>query len=236
MHHAKVLTPAIEQQFARFLATQPRIILGSSSTSRRAIMDDLMNPFNYKYETQTADIDEKAIRDPVPENLVMQLGHAKAAAIISKMRSSTASQPAAGDANQSTGEVVSGFLLTCDQVVVHEGCILEKPTSPEEARTFISGYARAPASTVGSVVCTNLATGTTCQQLDLATIHMNPVPDDSIEALIKEGDIFWCAGGLMIEHPLVEPLITKIEGTEDSVRGLSKLLVVQLLLQAAGFQ
>ncbi|KAK9916784.1 hypothetical protein WJX75_006979 [Coccomyxa subellipsoidea] len=51
-----------------------------------------------------------------------------------------------------------------------------------------------------------------------------------VEELISEGAIFRCAGGLMIEHPLVEPLITSIQGTKDSVMGLSKKLVLEGLL------
>lgn len=52
---------------------------------------------------RTADIDEKAIRSPVPKELVLSLAEAKATAILQKMR-------AAGE------DTSSGFLLTCDQV------------------------------------------------------------------------------------------------------------------------
>lgn len=43
----------------------------------------------------------------------------------------------------------------------------------------------------------------------------------------------YCAGGLMIEHPLVSPYIVRIEGSEDGVRGLSKALLLNLLLEVA---
>lgn len=38
----------------------------------------------------------------------------------------------------------------------------------------------------------------------------------------------------MIEHPLVTPYITHIDGTQDSVMGLGKEAVMSVLLQAAG--
>lgn len=38
-----------------------------------------------------------------------------------------------------------------------------------------------------------------------------------------------CAGGLMVEHELVSPYVMKIDGTMDSVMGLSKPLVLKLL-------
>ena len=66
----------------------------------------------------TADIDEKAVGDRAsnPENLVLELARAKAAAIHKKL-----------------GKVqTKALLITCDQVVVHNGKVLEKPVSEEE--------------------------------------------------------------------------------------------------------
>lgn len=95
---------------------------------------------------------------------------------------------------------------------MHNGEIREKPESAEEARSFIRSYADAPASTVGAAVCTCLDTGTTVEDLDICTLHMDPVPEDVIDALIEEGGVFACAGGLMVEHPLVQPYVTSIQG------------------------
>lgn len=52
-----------------------------------------------------------------------------------------------------------------------------------------------------------------------------------MEALIAEGEVFWCAGGLMVEHDLVQPHVAKVVGGIDSVMGLPKQLVVQLLCE-----
>lgn len=49
--------------------------------------------------------------------------------------------------------------------------------------------------------------------------------------LCSEGIVLQCAGGLMVEHVLIQPYITKIDGTIDSVMGLSKSLVDKLLEQ-----
>lgn len=45
-----------------------------------------------------------------------------------------------------------------------------------------------------------------------------------------------CAGGLMIEDPLVAPLITSMLGTEDAIKGLCKETVLNTLLKAAGLE
>lgn len=76
------------QRLARLFSSKPRIILGSASSSRRAIMDELARQHGFSYEVRTADIDEKAIRLPSPPELVTALAKAKADAIVEKLRAS----------------------------------------------------------------------------------------------------------------------------------------------------
>ena len=65
--------------------------------------------------------------------------------------------------------------------------------------------------------------------MDEAHIHFTPIPVDTVDALVEEGEVFWCAGGLMVEHEMVQPHVTKIEGTMDGVMGLPKARVLGLL-------
>lgn len=117
---------------------------------------------------------------------------------------------------------------------MHEERILEKPADAAEAREYIHGYGRSPASTVGSVVVTQLATGQRIADVDVSYIHFSPIPEATIDSLLAEGTCLQCAGGLMVEHPLVVPHVTRIDGSQDGVMGLSKLLVMRLLCDAAG--
>ena len=50
-----------------------------------------------------------------------------------------------------------------------------------------------------------------------------------MDQLISEGDVFYCAGGLMVEHALVQPHVTRMDGSLDSVMGLAKHLLLRLL-------
>eukprot|EP00887_Chlorella_sp_A99_P003369 scaffold26.g3369.t1 len=161
------MQPLEGQALARALA-QRRIILGSSSSSRRAILDELAAAHGFAYEVATAGIDEKAVREADPRRLVLALARAKAAAIRAKLAGGGG--PAAGGA---------GLLITCDQ------------------------------------------------------IHFGPIPSASVDALVAEGEVFWCAGGLMVEHPLVQPHVTRMVGTQDAVMGLGKALLMRLLGEAA---
>ena len=113
-----------------------RVVLGSKSFTRKLLLGELGVPF----ECVPADIDEKAIRDPDPEVLVMKLANAKADALAAR----PAFAPSEGGQNT--------LLLTSDQVVVFEGQIREKPESADEAREFIRGYGRSPCRTVGAIV------------------------------------------------------------------------------------
>jgi septum formation protein len=204
-------------------AGAPRVVLGSASSARRALMDELAAAEGFSYAVETADIDEKALRAADPRALVLLLAHAKADAIVARMAAAAAAAP--------IPPPLAGLLLTCDQVVVHERRILEKPADAAEARAMVAGYARAPATTVGAVVAVDLASGRRAEGVDAVEIQFAPggVPAATVEALIEEGEVFWCAGGLMAEHAAVAPHIEAMGGGLDSVMGLPKALAARLL-------
>ena len=98
-------------------------------------MKELAQEYGFKYETVTADINEQALGDRTadPAELVTLLAQAKADAICKKMQ--------VKDIQLSTG-----LLITCDQVVICQGGIREKPTSAQEVQfstcfpAWIIGY------------------------------------------------------------------------------------------------
>ncbi|KAL1522416.1 hypothetical protein AB1Y20_017406 [Prymnesium parvum] len=196
-------------------AASSLLVLGSGSSTRKLILSEM----GLQFEVHKPDIDEKAIRYADPVELVLALGKAKAAALLHGPQSADFAAR-------------SAFLLTGDQVVVWDGQILEKPESEEEARRFIEGYGALPPKTVGSCVVTDAVTGEQWSAVDEATIYFEPIPQAAVDALIAAGDVYYCAGGLMVEHPLVEPHVKRIDGTIDSVMGLKKE-TVQRLLEAA---
>ncbi|KAF7829667.1 maf-like protein [Senna tora] len=222
-----------------------KIILGSSSKARKNILSEM----GYQFTILTADIDEKSIRKETPEELVMALAEAKADAIISKLQT-TSSQEGFDESTiliaADTAEAIiqrlpvddyvkdaePTLLITSDQVVVYEGVIREKPSSKEEARQFLKDYSGSHAATVGSVLVTNLKTGFRKGGWDRVEIYFNEIPDEIIEKLVDEGVTLNVAGGLIIEHPLILPLVKEVVGTTDSVMGLPKALTENLLKQA----
>ena len=127
------------------------------------------------------------------------------------------------------GEGARRLLITCDQVVVHRGIIREKPTSASEAREFIRGYGLDPPSTVGSTMVTDLSSGKSASAVDVNTVVFDEIPDDVVNAIVDEGKCMFCAGGLMVEHPLLQPYLKRIEGSMDGVMGLDAQTVERLL-------
>ncbi|KMZ56531.1 Maf family protein, putative, expressed [Zostera marina] len=198
-----------------------KIILGSSSSSRRLILEEM----GYQFSIMTADIDEKAIRMEEPEELVMTLAQAKADAILEKLKG-TDGYYTENDDGQPT------LLITADQVVVHEGVIREKPSSKEEARQFVKSYSNGCASTVGSVLVTNLKTGIKKGACDTAEVYFHEIPDEVIDNLIEEGTVLYVAGGLLVESPLTSPFVSAMVGTIDSVMGFPKDLAEKLIQEA----
>ena len=169
----------------------------------------------YAFEVMAADINEKAIRFDDPQKLTMALAKAKAEALLPQIK-----EPV--------------LLITADQVVVWNGQILEKPENAEEARQFLRGYAQYPAQPVNATVVTNTETGKQIGKNDINTAYFKPFPDEVIEQLIAEGNIFSQAGAFSLEDPLVKPYIDHIEGTLDSIEGLPVELTQRLIKQVQG--
>jgi len=218
-------SPALRTALARH-----RLVLGSQSASRQTLLRTLDLPF----ETLRAGIDEKAIRRASPEELVVALALAKAEAVKAQLSSS------AGDRWRPTAAATQRpvLLISADQVVVHNDTILEKPESEVQARAWIASYAGAAVRTVGALAVSNLATGRTVCELDLAAVVFQPagLPASSVDALVAAGEVFACAGGLMVEHELVSPHVARIEGGLDSVQGLGRELLLRLLALAVDLE
>jgi septum formation protein len=214
------------------------LLLGSGSFTRKLILKEMGIPF----EKTVKAIDEKALGDRGgnPSELVLLLARAKGDYLVQDMMSGKVDLDLPAPTNKPLSQVLkepgtAGYLvLTADQVVTHDKNILEKPESIDEAKVFVNGYAKSPPSTVGAVVITHIPSLLQVEGVDTAQINFKPSIADAnlIEELLKdEAPVLDCAGGLMVEHPLVREHLESIDGTEDSVMGLSKDLVIQLLTE-----
>jgi len=206
------------------------LILGSASFTRKLILSEM----NIPYHKVVRPIDEKSLgnrTECVPHDLVLTLALAKMDHLVNEIRIGNCVGDMPTLSTNKDSEVNEWIVLTGDQVVAHCGTILEKPESIDQAKKFVEGYASEPCSTVGSCVLTHLPSGIQVSGVDTAMIHFKPtISGELVDRLLQDGaPILSCAGGLMIEHPMVREHIYRIDGTEDSVMGLSKCLVERLL-------
>ncbi|KAH9758730.1 Maf-like protein [Citrus sinensis] len=185
-------------------ATPVKIILGSSSMPRRKILAEM----GYEFSVMAADIDEKSIRKEKPEDLVMAIAEAKAAAIISKLQIT----------DSQLGNVKQTILIVADTSGV--------------LRIWIADYSGGQCATVSSVLVTNLKTGFRKGEWDRVEIQFHEIPDEVIEKLIEEGIVLNVAGGLIIEHSLILPYVKQVVGAMDSVMGLPKAVTEKLIKEA----
>ena len=204
------------------------LLLGSASFTRKLILSEM----NIPYHKLVRPIDEKSLGDrknDKPHDLVLALALAKMNHLVGEIQSGNCVDDMPNNnCGASDGEWI---VLTGDQVVTHDGNVLEKPESIEEAKRFVKGYGKSPCSTVGSCVLHHLPSNIQVSGVDTATIHFKPsINGELVDRMLEEdAPILSCAGGLMIEHPLVREHVDRIDGTEDSVMGLSKELVARLL-------
>lgn len=188
-------------------ATAPPFILGSSSKSRQM----LLAATGATFEVVAPNIDEKALGDRTrdPQGLVTLIANAKADAI---------------------GPCSEKVLLTGDQVVVYDGRIREKPETLVQCRDFIASYSGQKCSTVGAVCLERNEKRVV--GVHEAAVHFDVIPDAVIDELVeKDGAMLMqCAGGLMVEHELIQPYVRDVSGGLDSIMGLSTALVAELLM------
>jgi septum formation protein len=214
---------AMEDPVAKMGLPGP-LILGSGSFTRKLILKEM----GINFQVIKRPIDEKSLGDRTsnPEDLVLTLAKAKMDHLVNEI--------IAGRCDDELPKHAASewIVLTGDQVVVCDGSILEKPDSVQEAKEFVSKYALTPPSTVGSCVIKHIPSGIQVEGVDTATIYFKQAlnADELVDRLLaSDAPILGCAGGLMVEHPFVREYLDRIDGTEDSVLGLSKRLVLKLL-------
>jgi septum formation protein len=222
------------------------LLLGSASFTRKLILKEMGIP----YHLVVREIDEKNVGcriQDTPETLVKKIANAKADRIMDEFKTAVRTQEnvkassSTSFEDDSTPPVLLSptdqeyILLTGDQVVTCDGKILEKPDDVAQAKEFIRYYGNHPCSTVGCVCLTHWPSQIRVTGLHIATITFRSTIADDADAIVDQlvnqerAPILSCAGGLMIEHPITQRYVDHIDGTQDSVMGLCKQTVLDLL-------
>ena len=174
------------------------LLLASASPARRRLLELAAIP----HRVQVSGVDEEAITDPRPAQLVQKLAQAKAAAVAERLAAEE--KPAWG-------------VLGCDSVLEFAGEIFGKPADAAEAiarwqqMAGRSGLLHTGHCLLGSQL--QLATVST-------TVHFAPLTQAEIEDYVASGEPLQCAGGFALEGR-GGMVVEKLEGCYSNVIGLS---------------
>lgn len=199
-----------------------RIILGTASPARRAVLTDLAREQRggFEFSVLAADLDEKSLGLAAraagdAAALVCHLAAAKADALAARL-----------DGEPST---VPALLITADQVVTSEaGEVREKPESAAQAAAWLREYRSRPPSTVSGLCVTAWPSRRRATGVHVATVVFKTpggVPEEALPAAAAAAA--GCAGGLAVEGP-AGPYIHELVGGRDSVFGLPVGLLLDL--------
>jgi len=213
------------------------LILGSASFTRKLILKEMGIPF----QIVVRPIDERNLgnrdTDP-PKDLVHRLAHAKMDHLVQEIEAGNCRDDLPNASPTDDDNIYEFVALTADQVVTCNGKILEKPDDISQAKEFVTQYGSYPCSTVGCVALHHWPSNLRVSNHHIATIYFNgtTLSPNAASRLVDElvsqdAPVLSCAGGLMIEHPLTQQYVDRVEGTEDSVMGLDKATVSGLLAE-----
>lgn len=199
------------------------LVLASASPARRRLLEQAAIP----HRVQVSGVDEEAIHDPDPAELVQALALAKAQAV------------ARAQAVEAFGAKQPWPVLGCDSLFVFDGEVFGKPRDSAEAisrwRRMAGGWGElhtghcllaGNASTAdphGPLVSGHLATITT-------RVQFACLSDAEIGAYVATGEPLACAGGFALEGR-GGSLVERIEGCFSNVIGLSLPLLRRWLAE-----
>ncbi len=175
------------------------IILASASPRRQEILKLLNIPFAVRPANISEIYPESLPSDSVAEYLATE-----------KVKSIINSTP--------DGQTVP-WILGADTVIVHEDRIYGKPSSREEASSFLHQLQGKTHKVITGVALHNGREHTLTSRSSMNLVTFAQMSDEEIEWYINTGEWHGAAGAYKIQG-LASCFITKIEGSESGVMGL----------------
>lgn len=183
-----------------------KLILSSQSPRRR----ELLAGAGVAFETEAADIDESRMNGEDPRGYVMRM----------------ACEKAQKTAKKHAGEAV--IVLGADTIVVHDGEIMGKPHSAEEAEGMLARLS-GEAHTVMTAFCVLDAAGERMETgVVETTVHFARLSPERIHAYVLTGEPMDKAGAYGIQGGAAG-FVRCIEGSYTSVVGLPVCEVLEAL-------
>jgi septum formation protein len=187
--------------------TAPRLILASTSSYRRELLARLRVPF----EIASPGVDESPRPGEAPDELVVRLARAKAAAI--------------------AAQVPDAVVIGADQVAVLGDVALSKPGTHEKAVAQLRAMRGRCVTFLTAVAVARGATGVTRERIVPTAVHFRDFDDATIDAYLRAEQPYDCAGAAKIEA-LGIALVSRLDGEDPTALiGLPLIALVDLLAE-----
>jgi septum formation protein len=172
-----------------------RIILASKSPRRQ----ELLKGLGLTFEVRTKDIEETYAADLRAEDVPVFLSEKKANEFLHELKS---------------GEII----ITSDTIVIHQGKILEKPKSKEDAHQMLRRLADSEHVVVTGVCIQSLEKKVVFS--DLTRVEFSALTDEEIDFYIENYKPFDKAGSYGAQDWIGFVAIKKLTGSYFNVMGL----------------
>ncbi|MBN1209657.1 MAG: septum formation protein Maf [Myxococcaceae bacterium] len=182
------------------------LILASTSSARRALMDGLGLP----YQAEAPGVEEDVSPSLSAREAVQVLAARKARAVHAR-------HPEA-------------WVIGADQLVEVEGEVLSKPADREAARRQL-GKLLGHTHDICTGVCLVGPGGHVAEALEVSRLTFYPVTAEELERYLDLGEWQGCAGSYRVEGA-GQALLARLEGDRANVQGLPMLTVVRMLREA----
>ncbi len=182
-----------------------QLILASTSSARRALMNGLGLP----YVVEAPGVDEVVPPGTPPHHAVALLAERKARAVFSK-------KP-------------RGLIIGSDQLGSINGRALGKAANAAEAREQLASL-RGKTHELFTGVCV-IANGFVVTEVDVARLTVWPLTDAELDGYVATGEWEGCAGSYRIEGR-GQALFSRIDGDRTAIQGLPMQRVTRILREA----
>ncbi len=152
-----------------------RIILASSSSYRRGLLDRFLN----NYETITPDVDESNDQGLTPEELATYLARKKAEAIAINAR--------------------NALIIGADQLAVRDDQVLGKPGDHQKAVAQLLAASGKAVTFLTAVCILEPVSRTRFEHTDITTVRFRQYDRRLVEAYLRHDEPYDCAGSFKLE-------------------------------------
>lgn len=200
-----------------------QFILASGSPRRREILTER----GITFTVIKPDIEEKRGEGETPLDYVARLSREKAQAVADRIGADEGSNVVILAADTTV-------ILAADTLGIQADQILEKPATPDEARTMLRRLRDQPHTVATALTLLKLTSGQHPQRITRvtqSTVWMRAYSDEEMEAYIASGEPFDKAGGYAIQDEHFKP-VARFEGSYSNIVGLPEETLDAMLNEA----